>query len=260
MDQNTIKVLAQKLRHAELKSIAIDPLTATHPNMTVADAYAIQRVVMEDRVTAGNAVIGKKVGLTSKAMQNFLQVSEPDFGHLHTDMLFDEEFAIPVSRFIQPKVEAEIAFVLSEDLKGPGVTMLDVLRCSAGVIPAFEIIDSRIANWKIKIQDTIADNGSSAGLVLGSKLIPVDAINLKHVGLVLEKNGAILETAAGAAVMGHPAQAVAWLANALGNMDLPLRKGEIILSGSFTKAFEVKKGDCFMATFGGIGSVKILFE
>lgn len=259
MDQKTMKALAGNLRNAELKRKAVGALTATHPNMTVPEAYAVQRAAVEGRVAAGGVVVGKKVGLTSKAMQDMLKVSEPDFGHLFADMMYDEEVAVAVSSFLQPKIEAEIAFVMGEDIKGPGVTMADVLRATAAVVPSFEIIDSRIANWKIKIQDTIADNGSSAGFVLGSRLIPIGAVNLKYVGLVLEKNGRIIDTAAGAAVMGHPAQAVAWLANALSSMDIALHKGEIVLSGSLTQAYEVAAGDLFTATFGGLGSVKVRF-
>lgn len=260
MDQRTIQALAKNLRNAELKRKSVGALTATHPNMTVADAYAVQCAAVEDRLAKSGILVGKKVGLTSRAMQEMLKVDEPDFGHLFADMLYDEEVAVPVSHFILPKIEAEIAFVIGKDLKGPGVTMADVLRCTAAVVPSFEIIDSRISNWKIKIQDTIADNGSSAGFVVGSRLVPIDAVNLKHVGLVLEKNGTIIDTAAGAAVMGHPAQAVAWLANALGGMDKGLNKGDIVLSGSLTKAYGVTAGDMFIASFGGLGSVKVRFE
>ncbi|CAK7022047.1 MAG: 2-hydroxyhexa-2,4-dienoate hydratase [Desulfovibrio sp.] len=259
MDRKTVKALAKNLRNAELKRKPVGALTATHPNMTVEDAYAVQYAAVETRIAEGGTLIGKKVGLTSRAMQDFLRVSEPDFGHLFADMLCDEETPVSVNRFLQPKVEAEIAFIMGEDLQGPGVTMMDVLRATAAVVPSFEVVDSRIANWKIKIQDTIADNGSSAAFLLGSQLVPVDAVNLKHVGLVLEKNGTVIDTAAGAAVLGHPAQAVAWLANALGRMGVGLKKGEIVLSGSFTKAYEVEAGDLFTATFSGLGSVKILF-
>ncbi|MDR2825480.1 MAG: fumarylacetoacetate hydrolase family protein [Deltaproteobacteria bacterium] len=259
MEKNTVEALATTLRNAELTRISIAPLTTTHHDITVADAYAVQHAWVKARLADGGKIIGKKVGLTSKAMQEFVGVNEPDFGHLFADMLLDEETAVPVSRFLQPKIEAELAFVMGEDIMGPGATFVDVLRSTSAIVPSFEIVDSRVTNWKIKIQDTIADNGSSAGLVLGAKLIPVDAVNLKYVGLVLEKNGAIIDTAAGAAILGHPAQSVAWLVNALGSMGIGLRKGEIVLSGSFTKAYAIQSGDFFSANFGGIGAVKIRF-
>jgi 2-keto-4-pentenoate hydratase len=260
MQKMMIEQCAEALRQAQATGKAIAPLTAGPTAPTMADAYEIQMVNVRIRLAAGAHVVGKKVGLTSKAMQQFLGVSEPDFGHLFDDMLFDQEVALPISSFLQPKIEAEIAFIMGETLTGPGVTAADVLRTAAAVVPSFEVVDSRIADWKIKIEDTIADNGSSGALVLGSKLTPVDAVDLKYVGMVLEKNGHILETAAGAAVLGHPALAVAWLANKLGSMGISLGKGEIVLAGSLTKAFEVSPGDVFNATFGGLGSVKAVFS
>ncbi|MDR0828054.1 MAG: fumarylacetoacetate hydrolase family protein [Desulfovibrio sp.] len=259
MDTKIVNTLAGSLRSAELERKSIKPLTTAYPDLTIADAYAVQYAGVKARLADGGKIIGKKVGLTSKAMQKFLGVGEPDFGYLFADMVFDEEIAVPVSRFLQPKIEAELAFIMGEDLLGPGVTFVDVLRATAAIVPAFEVVDSRVIDWKIKIQDTIADNGSSAGLVLGSKLVPVDAVNLKYVGLVLEKNGVIIDTAAGAAVLGHPAKAAAWLVNSLSIMGVGLHKGEVVLSGSFTKAYEIQNGDFFTAYFGGIGAVKILF-
>ncbi len=251
--------LAESLRNAEKSRKAVGPLTEAEPGLSVADAYAVQMLNVSERLKAGGKIIGKKVGLTSKAMQTALGVSEPDFGHLFADMIFPEDAPLSVSAYLQPKIEAELAFIMGEDLKGPGVTLADALRGAAAVVPAFELIDSRVADWRIKIQDTIADNGSSAGLVLGGRLSPLCACNLKYVGLVLEKNGEIIDTAAGGAIMGHPANAVVWLANNLGAMGTPLRKGEIVLSGSFTKAYPVAPGDSFYAHFGDLGSVKISF-
>lgn len=260
MQEMIILQCADALHQAQLTGKAITPLTAGPAGLTMSEAYEIQMVNVRTRIAAGAHVIGKKVGLTSKAMQQFLGVSEPDFGHLFDDMLFDQEASLPIRRFLQPKIEAEIAFIMGETLTGPGVTAADVLRTAAAVVPSFEIVDSRIADWKIKIEDTIADNGSSGALVIGSKLISVDAVDLKYVGMVLEKNGQILETAAGAAVLGHPALAVAWLANKLGSMGISLGKGEVVLAGSLTRAFEVAPGDVFTATFGGLGSVKAVFS
>lgn len=259
MSKQALFELAESLRQAEKNRKAVAPLTERHPSLSIEDAYSIQMLNVDARLKAGGKIIGKKVGLTSKAMQDSLGVNEPDFGHLFADMVQAEEVPLSISAYLQPKIEAELAFILGEDLKGPGVSIADVLRASAGVMASFEVIDSRVADWKIKIQDTIADNGSSAGLLLGAELFPVSACNLKYVGLVLEKNGKIIDTAAGGAVLGHPAASVAWLANSLGSMGTTLRKGEIILSGSFTKAYPVAPGDNFSAHFGGLGSVKISF-
>ncbi len=260
MDDTIIEQLARELRQAELEKKPVGPPTARYPDMTVEHAYRVQMRNVSGRIAAGARVVGKKVGLTSRAMQQFLGVHEPDFGHLFDDMVYDEEEPLPLGDFLQPRIEAELAFLLGEDLAGPGITLTDVLRASLAVVPAFEVIASRVADWKIKIQDTIADNGSSAGLVLGSQLMPLKGVNLKYVGMVLERNGTIVETAAGAAVMGHPAQAVAWLANKLGSMGAGLCRGEIVLAGSLTKALEVNPGDIFTATFGGLGAVKAVFS
>lgn len=259
MNDARIEQLAGELRQAEAGLAPLPPLTSRFADMTIEDAYRIQMRNVAWRLENGARLVGKKVGLTSLAMQRFLGVDEPDFGHLFHDMVYDEELPLPLGRFLQPKIEAELAFVLAEDLAGPGVTVADVLRASAGVMASFEVIASRVADWKIKIQDTIADNGSSAALVLGSRLVPVSEVDLKHVGMVLERNGVIVETAAGAAVMGHPAAAVAWLANKLGAMGSGLSRGEIVLAGSLTKALEVAPGDVFTAAFAGVGAVKAVF-
>ncbi len=259
MTSNDLPAIAKALREASRSRNPIAPLKAANPDMSIADAYAVQMINVEQRLQSGLRMVGKKIGLTSRAMQEFLGVNEPDFGHLFADMVYGEDVPLSVDAFLQPKIEAELAFVLGEDLEGPGVILSDVLRASTGVMASFEVIDSRIADWKIRIEDTIADNGSGAGLVLGSKLVPVSACNWKYVGLVLEKNGEIIDTAAGGAVLGHPGNAIVWLANTLGAMGTPLCKGEIILSGSFTKAYPVAAGDTFSAHFGGLGSVKITF-
>ncbi|GAV22988.1 2-keto-4-pentenoate hydratase [Carboxydothermus pertinax] len=260
MDKTALQAAADALWKASQERIALEqPLTEIYPDITIRDAYQVQLINVDKKKALGHKVVGKKIGLTSRAMQQMLGVHEPDYGHVTDDMIGDEEVAISRSKLLQPKIEAEIAFVLKDRLVGPGVTLTKVLQATAGVIPVFEIIDSRIKDWKIKIQDTIADNASSAMVVLGSKLIPIDQVNLKYVGLVLEKNGEIIDTAAGAAVLGHPALAVAWLANKLSEFGIALEPGEIILSGSFTKAYEVTGNDHFVASFGPLGSVKVKF-
>ncbi|MBX6395352.1 MAG: fumarylacetoacetate hydrolase family protein [Alicyclobacillaceae bacterium] len=251
---------AEELWEAQRSKKTVEPLTERFPGITVEDAYAVQRVIHRRRLDAGRRVIGRKIGLTSAAMQAALGVHEPDFGILYDDMLLPEGTAVRIGDFIQPKIEAELAFVLRSDLKGPGVHFHDVLRATAGIIPAFEIIDSRVADWRIRIQDTVADNASSGALILGSRCVPVEGLDLRLVGLVLERGGEVLDTAAGAAVLGHPAHAVAWLCNKLAEFGEGLCAGDIVLSGSFTRAWEVQPGDVFRASFGGVGTVEVGFR
>jgi 2-keto-4-pentenoate hydratase len=259
MDEKRIKILAQMLLEAEEKRKPIPPLTESDPGISVEEAYAIQLRVMEIKKSAGQIIVGKKIGLTSLAMQSMLGVKEPDYGHILNGMVVMEAQKVPTADLIAPRIEGELAFVLKEDLKGPGVTLTEVLRCSEGVIPSLEIIDSRIADWKIKLPDTVADNASSARIVLGGTITPLESLDLRTVGMVLEKNGEIAATAAGSAVLGHPAQAVAWLANKLATYGIVLRKGEVILSGSLTAAIPVAAGDFIRADFGLLGDVKIKF-
>jgi 2-keto-4-pentenoate hydratase len=259
MDENRMKILAEMLLTAEKNRKPILPLTESDPGITVDEAYRIQLQVIEMKKSSGQVVVGKKIGITSRAMQTMLGVNEPDYGQILDGMVVMEGEQIRVADLIQPRIEGELAFILKEDLKGPGGTLADVIRCSEGVIPALEIIDSRIADWKIKLPDTVADNASSARIVLGGMLTPVYALDLRTVGMVLEKNGEVAATAAGAAVLGNPAQAVAWLANKLAGYGITLRKGEVILSGSLTAAMPVSSGDFVRADFGTLRDAKIKF-
>lgn len=259
MDQNRMKALAEMLLAAEQSQKPIPPLTESDPGISEEEAYRIQLLVMEMKKSQGQVVVGKKIGLTSLAMQNMLGVKEPDYGHILDRMVVMEAEKILTTDLIKPRIEGELAFVLNEDLQGPGVTLTEVIRCSEGVIPSLEIIDSRIVDWKIKLPDTVADNASSARIVLGGTITPIKTLDLRTVGMVLEKNGEAVATAAGAAVLGHPAQAVAWLANKLAAYDITLRKGEVILSGSLTAAMPIGAGDFVRADFGPLGDVKIKF-
>lgn len=260
MDQNRMKALAEMLLAAEQSQKPIPPLTESDPGISVDEAYRIQLLVMEMKKSRGQVVVGKKIGITSLAMQNMLGVKEPDYGHILDGMVVMEAEKIPTTDLIKPRIEGELAFVLKEDLQGPGVALTEVIRCSEGVIPSLEIIDSRIVDWKIKLPDTVADNASSARIVLGGTITPIKTLDLRTVGMVLEKNGEVAATAAGAAVLGHPAQAVAWLANKLAVYGIPLRKGEIILSGSLTAATPIAAGDFIRADFGPLGDVKTKFS
>jgi 2-keto-4-pentenoate hydratase len=259
MDESRIKTLAQMLIEAEQTRKPIAPITEPDPGISVEEAYGVQLRIMEMKISSGQVVVGKKIGLTSAAMQAMLGVKEPDYGHILNGMVVMEGEKIPAADLIAPRMEGEIAFVLKEDLRGPGVTLTEVIRCTEGVIPALEIIDSRVKDWKIKLPDTVADNASSARIVLGGVLTPLPGVDLRMVGMVMEKNGEVLATAAGAAVLGHPAQAVAWLANKLAAYGIPLRKGEVILSGALTAAAPIVAGDFFRADFGLQGDVKIKF-
>lgn len=251
--------IASELLAAEKDRRPIPPLTETYTNLSSEDAYRIQLAGIKSKLDSGRKVIGKKIGLTSKSMQRLLGVDEPDYGHLLDDMLILEGDPCRRDDLILPRVEGELAFVLQHELKGPGVTIADVYRACAGVMPAFEIVDSRIKDWKIKLPDTIADNASSARLVLGSRMVAVDMLDLRLIGMVLEKNGQVVSTGAGAAVWGNPAAAVAWLANKLAAFDIALEAGEIILSGAVTAAENAERGDAFTVSFNGLGSLSVRF-
>jgi 2-keto-4-pentenoate hydratase len=259
LEKSQVDQLSRELMAAESSLTPIDPITDRFPEITIPEAYAIQLKTIETKVKSGAVTVGKKIGLTSNAMQEMFGVREPDYGHILNDNVSMEGQPIPMSRLIQPRVESEICFLLKKDLKGPGVTTADVLAATAGVIPAFEVIDSRIKDWRIKIQDTIADNASNALVVLGGQLTAITNLDLRLVGLVLERDGDIVATAAGAAVWGNPVQAVAWLANALGQYGISLRSGEFIMSGSLTAAIPAQSGSSFRAIFDHLGSVTTRF-
>lgn len=212
------------------------------------------------RVEAGAAIRGHKVGLTSVAMQRMLRVHEPDYGHLLSDMFVHDGATIRADAYIQPKVEIEIAFVLGRSLGGGGVTAADVLRGTEFVLPSIEIIDSRIADWKINLADTIADNASSGSVVLGGRATKLDGLDLRLTGAILERSGHIMETGVGAAVLGNPVNAVAWLANKLYETEINLEEGDVVLPGSCTRAIDVFSGDVVRGEFANLGVVSVAFE
>ncbi|MCE1181201.1 MAG: 2-oxopent-4-enoate hydratase [Rhodocyclales bacterium] len=238
----------------------IAPLREQVPEITIADAYRIQERFVARRVAAGETIIGKKIGATSKPVQEFLGVYQPDFGMLLSGMVYEEGDTIPLDTLIQPKAEAELAFVLKADLKGPGITAMDVIRATDYVLPCFEIVDSRITAWNIKIQDTVADNASCGVYVLGKTQGDPRQLDITLAGMVLEKNGELFSTGCGAAVQGSPANAVAWLANTLGELGIPFKAGEIILSGSQSALVPVVDGDELVCTVGGLGSCRVKFS
>lgn len=250
---------ARELIQAEENRQEIKPLTERDASLTVDDAYHVQLEIVKLKTEEGNNVIGKKVGLTSKAMQEMLGVNEPDYGHLFEKMKVDHGGTISIDSMIAPKVEAEIGFVLKEDIVGPNITFLDVLMATDYVTPALEIIDSRVVNWEIKLIDTVADNGSSAKVVLGDDRKNLHEIDLRTNGMILKRNQKIITTGSGSAALGHPAEAIAWLANKLANYDIALKKGELILPGALSSAVSVSKGDEVEANFGTLGTVNVTF-
>ncbi|MGG1599349.1 2-keto-4-pentenoate hydratase [Paenibacillus naphthalenovorans] len=256
-EKPNVQTIAQSLYDAFENKQAISPITETYPSLTAEDAYQIQRELTKLHQQQGRQVIGNKIGLTSEGIQKQLHVYEPDFGVMFSDFAFEHGAEIDSKRMIYPRIEAEIAFLLDKDLRGPNVTAADVLAATKAVVPSFEIIDSRIKDWKIKISDTIADNGSHWGMVIGSQISTVERLDFRHVGLVLERDGKVLGTAAGAAVLGHPARSVAWLANKLSGWGEALKAGSIVLSGSLTPAFDLLPGH-YKASFGeGLSSVEV---
>lgn len=259
MNPQQIEQLGDELYQALAGCQVVEPLTSRHPGITIDDAYAIQQRMLARRLAAGEKVVGKKIGVTSKAVMDMLGVFQPDFGWLTDGMVYNEGQAIPANTLIQPKAEGEIAFVLKKTLQGPGVTAADVLAATEGVMACFEIVDSRIQDWKIKIQDTVADNASCGVFVLGDRLVDPREVDLGTCGMVLEKNGDIVATGAGAAALGHPANAVAWLANTLGTHGIALEAGEVVLSGSLGIMVPVQAGDNLRVTIGGIGGCSVRF-
>ena len=254
------KKIAQQLYKAEKERYQIPIISSENTDMTVKDAYTIQLENVCRRKEDGEKIIGMKIGLTSKGMRNLLGVNEPDYGHLTDKMLLLEGEICKMNELIQPKIEGEIAFCLKKTLKGPGVTIADVYNATDYVVPALEIVDSRIEDWKIKLVDTIADNGSSAKLVLGSGMTPIEKVDMRLVGMMFEKNGEVVSTGTGAEVMGNPAAAVAWLANKLSEFDIALEAGNIVLAGAVTVAEKVKSGDVITVSFYGMGSLTVKFQ
>ncbi len=253
------KELADALYWAEKRREPIEPLTERYPELTVADAYAIQAEVIARKVREGARVVGKKIGLTSPAMQQMLGVDQPDYGYLLDWMEVADGGRIELGHLIQPRIEGEIAFVLRRDLVGPEVEVEEVLEATEYVVPALEVIDSRIRDWRIRLADTIADNASSGVFVLGKQRWGVSGLDLATVQMVLRCNGKDVLQGVGSAVLGHPARAVAWLARALSAFGERLRAGEVILSGSLGAARPVTSGDLIEADFQQLGTVSVRF-
>ncbi|MFS0553715.1 2-keto-4-pentenoate hydratase [Brevibacillus sp. 179-C9.3 HS] len=259
MDIEKITRFADHLAAASREGVGVAPLTSLDPQISEIEAYHVQLKTIERKVKEGARITGKKIGLTSLAMQTLLGVEQPDYGHLLDDMVVENNGELPFEHVMQPKVEAEIAFLLKRDLEGPHVTIFDVMMATEYVVPALEIVDSRIANWQIKLEDTVADNASSGFYVLGGHPVKPQDLDLPLVGMAFYKNQELVNTGVGAAALGNPASCVAWLANKLYELGITLKAGEIILSGALSAAVEAKPGDVFHTRIAGLGSVGVRF-
>lgn len=262
---DTLQALACELYDARKQRAQLRHFSQRFPEMTIEDGYAIQREWVKLELADGRTIKGRKIGLTSRAMQQASQITEPDYAPLMDDMFFDNGSDIPVERFIAPRVEVELAFILGKPLRGPGVTLFDVLSATEYVTPALEIIDARIEQFDRdtkaprKVFDTISDFAANAGIVLGGRPVrPLD-VDLRWVGALLHKNGVIEETGVAAGVLNHPANGVAWLANKIAPHDEQLNVGDVVLAGSFTRPTTARRGDQLHADYGPLGSISFRF-
>lgn len=255
-----VAALGDALLAAYASRQPIGPLTAAHPDLTLEEAYAVQEHQVDAWKAAGRTVVGYKVGLTSLAMQTQLGVDQPDFGRLVDDMVLDPAEPVSLARFINPKIEPEISFVLKSDLRGPGLTLKDVTAAVDYAVTSLEIIDSRIADWRITLADTIADNASSGALVLGSEHIAIGSQDLAAMAVTLAVNGNVVGEGTGAAVLGHPLNGLLWLANTLGALGQTLEAGAVVMSGSVTAAVAITPGDTVTASFSGLKTLEVRFS
>ncbi|MEU4647194.1 2-keto-4-pentenoate hydratase [Nocardia fluminea] len=251
--------LAAELARAELDRVAVSPIADRYPGIDVVDAYEVQLLNIRRRLDDGGKVVGHKVGLSSKAMQQMMGVDEPDYGHLLADMEVFEDIPVDTSKFLLPRVEVEVGFILGADLPGEDCTEADVLAATVAYAPSIELIDSRITDWKIGLTDTISDNASSAGWVLGKARVAPADIDITAIDAVLTRNGEVIAEGRSDAVLGDPVIAVAWLARKVASFGVRLKAGDIVLPGSCTRAIDARPGDAFHAEFSGLGSVRLNF-
>lgn len=265
LNHHVIEDLAQRLETAERTRTQIEQFSLEFPDMTLEDGYAVSRAWVAHKLAGGRRIIGHKIGLTSRAMQRSSNVTEPDFGTLLDNMLFTQGTDIPFERFIEPRVEVELAFILKSPLQGPAITIFDVLNATDYVTPALEIIDARIeridrkTGVTRKVFDTISDNAANAGIVMGGRPVRPTDIDLRWVAALLYRNGVIEESGVAAAVLNHPATGVAWLANKIAPHGERLEPGQIVLAGSFTAPVFARKGDTFHADYGPLGAIAVRF-
>jgi len=260
-DEQTCAVLARELHEAEQRREQVRHFSGRFPEMSVEDGYAVSRAWVRIKEAEGQQIVGHKIGLTSRAMQVSSQIDEPDYGTLFDEMVYESNSSIPAQRFIKPRVEVELAFLLRDDLAGPDVSVNDVLNATDRVTPALEIIDARIEQFDRvtgaprKVFDTISDNAANAGIVLGGTPVRPDDVDLPRVGALVYLNGIVEESGLAGAVLGHPANGVAWLARRLHQYGERLEAGQIVLAGSFTRPIPMAGGDVVQADYGRLGTV-----
>ena len=259
LDQATREAIAEELVQADIDRAVLPRLTARYPDMAIEDSYAIQKIWSDRRIEQGARLVGHKIGLTSKVMQVATGISEPDYGVIHDDMVFESGSVLEFDRFSNVRIEVELAFVLAKPLSGPNTTIFDVLDATAYVVPALEVLNSHLELEGRTIVDTISDNAAMGAMVLGGRPIKVDELDLRWVSSLLYRNETIEDSGVAGAILGHPAMGVAWLANKLAQHGQSLEAGEIILAGSFTKPMWVERGDTVHAEFIGMGSVTCRF-
>lgn len=258
MDEERARIVAAALDEAERERRPISPVSETY-HLDVPAAYEVQRATLALRLGRGEKLVGRKIGLTNKVMQQALGISEPDYGFLTDRMILPDGCAVPMDELVAPRVEGEVAFILDRELRGPGVNVASVLEATRGVMAVIEVVDSRIKDWKITIVDTVSDNAGAARVVVGGVLLPPHACDLRLAAMVMRKNGEVVATGAGAAVLGHPAASVAWLANVLARYGDHLRAGDIVLSGAMAGAVPVQRGDCVDVEITWLGRVGATF-
>lgn len=266
LSQDQILSAVDALDNAERSRMQTALLSLRYPQMTLDDAYAIQSTWVNKKKRQGRRVIGWKIGLTSKAMQYALNISTPDSGVLFDDMLFEDGATIAAERFIQPRIEAELAFIMKAPLKGPNISVIEVLNATEYVVPALEILDTRIlrqdptTGQPRTLFDTVSDNAANAGIVLGSQMLKPDSVDMRWMGAIVSRNAAVEETGLGAGVLNHPARGIAWLANRLAQYGDGIEAGHIVLAGSFIRPIEARHGDTIFADYGPYGTVSCFFE
>lgn len=248
---------ARALYDARRTRVPIEPFTDTDPSLGMADGYAVQRELIDLLLADGDRIIGHKVGLTSKPMQKMIGVDSPDHGPVLASTVYRDGEEIPLDRFIQPKIEAEIVFVLGERLEGPGVTVTQAHAAIAGAVAAMEIVDSRIVDWRIKLADTVADLASNGAMATSSRVVPLAGLDTRLIGMSLTRNGELVDTGAGAAALGDPVAVVAWLANVLGENGVALEPGHLIMTGALHAAVPMTPGDVFRAEFDRLGPITV---
>jgi 2-keto-4-pentenoate hydratase len=258
--EQVVAELADRLWRAEAERVPVEPFSQDRPDLTIDDAYAIQGRNVTRRVTAGAVVRGRKVGLSSRRTQKLTGTDEPDFGVLLDDMFLDDAEEVPFDALLQPRVVSVMAFVMASDLAGPGVTTADALTAVGGVMPAIEVVDSRISDWRAVAVDAVADNASTGRVVLGGCITSVVGLDLRLEGMLLHRNGAPVESGAGAAALGSPARSIAWLANKLGSLGTGLQRGDVVLAGALHRMVPVRAADFLQAHFARLGTVTAQFS